>query len=212
MIDFPRRLVLPSPADEDAEWSVKQAASIEEYPTTHDAPDEYTTSLFRAFRAYIESALADRRPGTFRILDVGCGGYREPPAYAPHLERVEYVGLDPMDNGVHRGYAFIYGRIEDLPSAIEPAFHGFIFSTSLDHARDISAAAAAVRAVAKHPAIGAFMGGPHDPETVAALHGQRTTAASSDRSGTCRSFANWWGPASFGCPGNSSGSGDASSN
>lgn len=150
----------------------RQDAAIEEY-LDHNAmvPVEIQT-LYGLFDGFIAACLAGRREQ--RILDVGCGIRSDWPHYARSVLQGQsdsgnaYVGLDPLNyNLATREYPFVAGRLEDLPGTFSVPFDVFLFSTSLDHFRDLEKVAQIVSDLASKHALCIFWIGLHDQTMVA---------------------------------------------
>ena len=150
----------------------RQRAALPGYLRELDAVTPETQRLYQLFGWYLACAVLTG--GGKKILDVGCGigtcypPYVRPLEHALGANRIMYVGLDPMpENATDRGYPFICGRIEDVPSVLEDRFDVFLFATSLDHFEDTAAVARAVRQLAAEHALALFWIGLHDVAIVA---------------------------------------------
>lgn len=155
-------IVIPA-KEEDDEWRKITEAPLDEYEVHHnDGCPEDIASIMQLFSCFISKHLN----GT--VLDIGCGIGTKPPPYARNMKNLTYVGLDPIEGALERDYPFVCSRVEDLMPEFPPAFfNGFIFSTSLDHIRNIKLAASTVKQLATNEAYAVFWIGLHDPELVA---------------------------------------------
>jgi SAM-dependent methyltransferase len=87
-----------------------------------------------------EAAEAGRTRGPFRLLDVGCGAKPYYPFFEPF--RVEYVGLDPVENP----HAELRGTVENIP-AEDASFDVVLCTQVLEHADDPAQAVRELRRV-----------------------------------------------------------------
>lgn len=163
-----RRFIELAPASEpEKAWVERQDASVDEYlDQTEEVPAEIE-NLYDLFDCFISACLADRREQ--KVLDVGCGIRSDWPHYVRSLRRSlpttghVYVGLDPMNHNLDkRDYPFVAGRLEDLAGTLADPFDVFLFSTSLDHFKDMALTAKTVRGLARPSALAIFWVGLHD--------------------------------------------------
>lgn len=155
-------IVIPD-KEEDDEWRKITETPLDEYEVHHnDGFPEEIASIMQLFACFISKHLS----GT--VLDIGCGIGTKPPPYVRNIKGLTYVGLDPIECALKRDYPFVCSRVEDLKPEFPSAFfNGFIFSTSLDHIRNIKLAASTVKQLATNEAHAVFWIGLHDPELVA---------------------------------------------
>jgi hypothetical protein len=84
--------------------------------------------------------------------------------------RVVYTGLDPLGANIEtRKYHFIHERLEELIGRLRDRIDVFVFSTTLDHLKDVGRAAADVRRLANASAI--LLVGLRYPKFIAGLVG-----------------------------------------
>jgi SAM-dependent methyltransferase len=155
---------------EGSEWDLKQEKALGEYEETHNKGnyEDLTVSLFKFFKLYI-SYYCHQSKSPPRVLDIGCGIYRNIPPYIAELsEKITYVGLDPIITDYARDYLFINAKLEECAGLIgNDAFNVFVFCTSLDHFESIENVSSVVKSLSKKNSYILFFVGLHDTKYVA---------------------------------------------
>jgi SAM-dependent methyltransferase len=107
----------------------------------HPSASSATWAVRAPLAAWLQSeALAARRDGGYRVLDVGCGPKPYFPFFAEHAS--QYVGVDVVDHPA----ADMRGSVEDLP--VDDAAYDVVLCTQvLEHCDDPAVAVRELRRV-----------------------------------------------------------------
>ena len=160
----------------DQNWFKRQKLSLKEYEITQveSKIDDLTESTYVLFSDFLASTIFLTGRERVNLLDVGCGIRESLPPYVDNVsEKVNYFGLDPLENNLERDYVFLCGDLSNLSKieSLQNSFDVIVFATSLDHISDLEESVKAVNRLAAPGAVLVSWSGVHDPEITAEHNG-----------------------------------------
>ena len=160
----------------DQNWLDRQKLSLKEYEITQVESDidDLTDCTYTLFSDFLASTIFLSGRERVNLLDVGCGIRESLPPYVENVsERVNYFGLDPLENNLERDYSFLCGDLANLSEiqSLHNSFDVIVFATSLDHISNLEETVKAVNCLAAPGALLVSWSGVHDPEITAEHNG-----------------------------------------
>lgn len=153
--------------EKDDAFSSMQEASIGQYKNHNNKQQEISDNIrvsYILLKDLINNHILTLNDDV-SILDVGCGISNTIPAYMPtsSIKSYLYIGLDPYLINTDRDYLFICSKIENLnPSILFHRFNLFVFSTTLDHMRNLDETFRSIKDLADEDGYAIFLVGIHD--------------------------------------------------
>ena len=126
-------------------WDELQANILERYGTEKNAVGRFSHKGFKSAEN-LGNVLNELIPNQ-SCLDVGCG-LMALPYYMEIADKVNFSGIDPLDDGGEREFEYICAAAENLPFG-DKSFDNVLFASALDHFLDPTLAVAESRRVLK---------------------------------------------------------------
>lgn len=126
-------------------WDKLQANILARYGTEKNEVGRFSHRGFKSAKN-LGDVLNDRIPNQ-SCLDVGCG-LMALPYYMEVADKVNFSGIDPLDDGEKRDFEYICAVAEDIPFG-DGEFENILFASALDHFFNPALAVAEAKRVLK---------------------------------------------------------------